>query len=77
MGAVQVRDAAAAPVAAAVTPVTSPGTASGVAETVAEDPAPVEFSALSWKVCAVPFVRPVTVWEVVFAPLPEMSAQLP
>ena len=63
--------------AVAVTLVTGPGIASGVAETVAEAPAPVEFSARSSKLWAVPFVRPVTVWEVVFAPLPEMSAQLP
>ena len=76
VGAVHVKDAASAPAAAAATSVTAPGIASGVADTVAEAPAPVEFSARSWKLWAVPLARPVTVWEVAPAP-PEMSAQAP
>ncbi len=61
-----------------VRPVGAPGTLAGVAVASLESAAlPTLFTARTWKVYSVPFVRPVTVWLAVVAPLPEMSSQLP
>ena len=50
------------------------GTMTAVAESDAA-PSPVVFAARTWKGQEAPLARPVTVWLVVEAPLPEMSVQ--
>ena len=63
---------------AAVSPDGLSGTAAGVTEAAFDaGPEPVPFKARIRKMYRVAFVSPVAVWDVVAAPLPEMSVQLP